>query len=109
MQPKETRMTVADIDRLKAMFADDDDNLKVLRKVFFPEKDDMNPIGMNFDMWSKLDLSGLSPDQALIVVQANKMLVEHVEQCLRMIKTLAGTKQETAEETLKRLTKDSAK
>ena len=102
-------MTTDDIAKLKAMFAGNDDNLKVLRKVFYPEKEVANPIGVNFDLWSKLDLTGLSPEQAVTVVYANKMMVSHVETCLQMIKTLAGSTDETPEETLKRLTADSSK
>jgi len=109
MPNKETRMTDHDFALLKSMFAGKDENLKVLRKVFYPEKEDMNPIGMNFDMWSKLDLSGQSPEEQIITVRANSMLVHHVESCLQIIKTLAGSEEETPEETKARLQKDSAK
>lgn len=102
-------MSVDDVATLKAMFAGNDENLKVLRKVFFPELEAENPIGINFDLWSKLDLSGLSPEAKVIRVEAHALLVQHVETCLQMIKTLAGWEQETPEQTMKRLTKASAK
>lgn len=109
MPNKETRLNDEDFARIKSLFAENDENLKVLRKVFYPELDASNPIGMNFDLWTKLDLTGLSPEQALIRVQANQMMVAHVEACLSMLKTIAGKKDETPEETKSRLIKDSSK
>lgn len=109
MPNKETRMTDDDFARIKGMFADNDDNLKVLRKIFYPEVSVDNPVGMNFDLWTKLDLSNLSTEQKLIKVEANQMLVAHIEACLQMLKTIAGTKKETPEETKKRLLQSSAK
>lgn len=105
----ETRMSDADFAMAKALFADNDDALKFLRKIFFPELAHGNPVGINFDLWSKLDLNGLQPDQKLIKVEAHQMLVNHIEACLGILKTLAGTKNETADETKTRLTKDSSK
>jgi hypothetical protein len=102
-------MTVEDMASLKAMFADNDEGIKALRKLFYPEVSMENPIGMNFDLWTQLDLSNLTNDQKVIKIEARQMLVQHVEGVLNMIRTLAGTKSETAEETLKRLQKDSAK
>lgn len=106
---KETRMNEADVARLKAMFADNEDNLKVLRKLFYPELCVENPLGMNFDLWSTTDLSGLSVEQAHVMIEARKMMINHVEGVLRMMQTLAGKKDESPEDTLKRLMKDSAK
>lgn len=109
MPNKETRITDADFAAIKSMFAGNPDNLKVLRKIFYPELTDSNPIGMNFDLWSKLDLSGLSADQKLIKVEANQMMIAHVEACLSMLQTLAGKEEETPEQTKKRLMQDSTK
>jgi hypothetical protein len=109
MPNKETRMTDDDFARIKGMFADNDGNLKVLRKIFFPELSDTNPVGMNFDLWTKLDLTGLSPEQKVIKVEANQMMVAHIEACLSMLKTLAGSKDETPEQTRKKLIQNSSK
>lgn len=102
-------MTPEDVAAFKGMFADNKDGLKALRKIFLPELSTGNPINMNFDLWSKLDLTGLDAEQKLIKVEANQMLISHVEQCLGMINVLAGSKDETAEETLERLMMDSTK
>lgn len=103
------RMTPEDVAAFKAMFADNKGGLKALRKIFLPELSTDNPLNMNFDLWSKLDLSGLSGEQKLVKVEANQMLIAHIEACLGMINVLAGSKDETAEETLERLMKDSTK
>lgn len=105
----DTRMSDADFATAKAMFADNDEGLKFLRKIFYPEVGYDNPVGINFDLWSKLDLSGLQPEQKVIKVEAHQMLINHIEACLGIIKTIAGTKVETAEATRERLVKDSSK
>ena len=105
----ETRMSDADFATAKAMFSDNDEGLKFLRKIFYPEVDVTNPIGINFDLWTKLDLNGLTPEQKIIKVEANQMLIAHIEACLSIIKTIAGTKEESANQTRERLTKDSSK
>jgi len=109
MPNKESRMTDADFATIKAMFAENDDALKLMRKIFLPELSDANPIGMNFDLWTKLDLSGLSQEQKIIKVEAHQLLVSHVEACLQMLRTIAGWKEETPEQTKRRLIKDSTK
>lgn len=109
MPNKESRLTNEDMALIKALFAENDANLKLLRKIFYPEKDDMNPIGMNFDLWTKLDLTGLSNEQMVIVVKAYQMMVSHIESCLFMLKDLAGRKDETPEQTMKRLMQNSSK
>lgn len=102
-------MTDEDFALIKAMFANNDANLKVLRKVFYPELSADSPIGINFDLWSQTDFTGMSPEQMVITVQARQMFIKHTEQVLNMLRTIAGSKDETPEETKKRLIQDSAK
>lgn len=47
--------------------------------------------------------------QALVEMSARNTIVDHIEWQLGLLKTLAGTKKETAEEIKKRLEQDSAK
>lgn len=105
------RMTPEDVAAFKAMFADNKQGLKSLRKIFLPELDSANPIGMNFNLWhsSQLDISELPTDQKLIKIEARQQLMHHIESCLGMINVLAGSSDETPEETLARLTQDSSK
>lgn len=106
---KTARMTTEDIAVLKAMFEDREGAVEVIRKIFFPELTADNPLQLNQDMWSQVNLTELAPEQALIQVQAQQKLIRHVEGALAVIKTLVGKKEESAEQVLARLQKDSAK
>lgn len=103
------RMTLEDVTLLKAMFAERDGAVEVIRKIFYPELTADAPLHGNKDMFFDLDLSGMSPDQKVIAVEARQMLIKHVEGSLSVIKALVGQSGETAEQTLARLKKDSAK
>lgn len=103
------RMTSTDIAVLKAMFEERDGAVEVIRKIFYPELTVDNPIQLNRDMFFDLQLDGMSPDQKVIAVEAHQKLVRHVEGCLAVIKQLIGKKNETPEQVLERLRKDSAK
>lgn len=107
----ETRITTEDIALIKAMFADNDPALKVIRKIFSPTISAADPIGKTGDLWSPmfLDLTDKNPEAALIEIKAHQKFVSYIEGGLRNLKMLAGRKDETAEATLRRLTKDSAK
>jgi hypothetical protein len=103
------RMTEEDIAVLKAMFEDREGAVEVIRKIFYPELTADNPLQMNQDMWSQEPLTELAPEQALIQIQARQKLIKHVEGALSVIKVLVGEKNESPEQVLARLTKDSAK
>lgn len=107
---KNARMTEQDIAVLKAMFEDREGAVEVIRKIFFPELTADSPININGDMWSRLQLtSDMTPESKVIAVEAHQKLVQHVESCLQIIKVLVGKKDESPEQILARLTKDSAK
>jgi hypothetical protein len=107
---KNARMTPQDITVLKAMFEEREGAVEVIRKIFFPELTADNPIFANKDMWSNsLSLDGLSPEQAVIEIKAHQKLINHVEGCLSIVKQLIGEKNETAEQVLERLQKNSSK
>ncbi len=107
----DTRITTDDVAAIKSMFAGNDKNLKVIRKVFSPTISENDPIGKTSDLWSPmfLDLVEKNAEQALIEIKAHQKFVSYVEGGLRNLKMLAGKPEESAEETLRRLTKDSAK
>lgn len=103
------RMSPEEIAVLKAMFEEREGAVEVIRKIFYPELTADNPIHLNRDMFSTLDLHGMTPEQKVIAVEAHQKLVNHVEGCLAVIKTLLGDKSETPEEVLARLQRDSTK
>ncbi|MFA6314975.1 MAG: hypothetical protein WC648_01215 [Candidatus Paceibacterota bacterium] len=126
---------------------------KLMRKQFLPELQNDLPIGQAIDLWMTIDLKDKAPEQARYIVIARKLLIEMVEQSLKLlenpdlvpvdltewqikeeapdlvgtsliarntfishtdqqlavIRTLAGQKLETVEETKKRLLQDSSK
>lgn len=102
-------MTADDVAVLKAMFEDREGAVEVLRKIFYPELTADNPLQLNSDMYTQLQITEMSPEQALLAVTARQQLVRHVEGSLQVIKLLVGEKGETPEQALNRLRKDSAK
>lgn len=105
----ESRMTTDDIAVLKAMFEGREGAVEAIRKIFYPELTKDNPIQLNNDLYTQLQINEMTPEQALIAVTARQQLVRHVEGCFAVIKQLVGTPGESAEQVLKRLQKNSAK
>lgn len=102
-------MSTDDIAVLKAMFEDREGAVEALRKIFYPELAAGNPIQLNNDFMTQLQISELAPEAALLAVTARQQLVRHIEGSFQVIKALIGQKGETPEQTLARLQKDSAK
>lgn len=105
----EMRITDKDIFLIKSAFADNDELLKVIRKVFLPELDPEAPIGQQIDLYMTVKVEDMDPETALINIKARNMLIGHLEMCLGQLKVLAGRKGETIAETKERLKKDSSK
>lgn len=109
MSKQEMRISDTELEIIKNTFADRDDLLKVLRKIFFPEILADAPVGQNIDLWMTLKIEDMTPEQALINIKARNTVIQHVEGCLMQIKMLAGQKSESVTETKERLKKDSSK
>lgn len=184
MAEQKMRFTDSELQTIKAVFADREDLLKLLRKVFqfvtltdeeqalvksafqpetikvlrksfLPEIDVDAPINQVVDLWMTVDIKDKDTAQALITLRAREelialledgidrlkdpkgvfksvakfklsktddnidkdvanliarnTLITHIEQQLYQIKLLAGTKEETVEETKTRLLKNSSK
>jgi hypothetical protein len=109
MNGGQMRITDEEFATIKSLYADNEAAIKMLRKIFLPEVEPNAPLGQNIDLWMTLDLGDQSPEQAIINLKARNLLIQHVEQRLMQLKTLAGTKTETVEETKKKLIKDSSK
>ncbi len=106
---QEMRISDSDLSILKNTFAENDELLKVLRKIFLPEISASSPIGQNIDLWMTLKIEDMSPEQAMVKILARNTLIQHLEQCLSQIKILAGQKEETVEQTKANLLKNSNK
>lgn len=104
------RITETDLQALKGMFIGREGAVEVIRKIFFPELMSDAPLYQNQDMWTyNFSLADMTPEQKVIAVEARAQLIKHVEGSLSVIKALVGTKEESAEEALNRIKKDSAK
>jgi len=106
---KEMRITDEELQLIKSLYAENNEALKLLRKVFLPEVNSKAPLGQNFDLWMTLKVDDLTPEEALINLKARNFVIGHVEQCLMQLALLAGQKTESVEETKKKLQQNSSK
>ena len=176
VEQPQMRYSTEELSLLKATFAERDDLLKAIRKVFLqmelteqedvmirgamkdnvvdllrrfflPELEGDDAVGNGVDLWMTIKIDDKEPEQAKPHMDARELLINymeqqseelsgsargeivfknlirkgfvslvarntiimHVQQQLMQIKLLAGTKEETPEETIKRLHQDSSK
>jgi hypothetical protein len=106
---KPMRITDEELAVIKGLFADNEEALKVMRKIFLPEIDYSAPLGQLVDMWIPVEVDDVTPEQAIVNIKARKTLIIHIESCLMQLRNLAGKKEESVEATKKKLQQDSAK
>lgn len=106
---KPMRITDEELAVIKGLFADNEEALKVMRKIFLPEIDYSAPLGQLVDMWIPVEIDDVTPEQALVNIKARKTLIIHVESCLMQLRNLAGKKDDSVEATKKKLQQDSSK
>jgi hypothetical protein len=106
---KEMRISSEEMATIKALYSDNPQALKVLRKIFLPEVTADAPIGQNFDLWMTMKIEDLDPEQVISNIKARNTLIQHVESCLMQLSLLAGQKEETVEQTKARLAANSTK
>ncbi len=102
------RITPQEMSILQGTFKDNEALLRLMRKLFLPELDPTVPLGQNMDLWMTLKVEDLPPEQAIINIKARNSLIQHLDQVLQMIKVLAE-RDETPEDAIMRLKKDSSK
>lgn len=95
---KEMRITEEEIALLKSTFRDNERLLKVLRKIFLPEIQSDAPLGQNIDLWMTVPVKDYTPEQVMINMLARNQLIQHLENSLIQINTLANTDAKTPEE-----------
>lgn len=109
MNGKQMRFSTEELAQIKALYSNNEEALKLLRKVFLPEISPNAPLGQNIDLWMTFKVEDLSAEEALINLKARNTLISHLEACLLQLSLLAGAKDETPEQTLERLKKNSTK
>lgn len=108
MNSDDMRITPEEKKSIEDTFGGNDRLLKLLRKIFLPAYDPNAPIGQTVDLWSMKDITGMAPEEAKIYFLTRQQLILHVEAQLMQLKVLAK-KEETVEDVMKRMQKDSSK
>lgn len=109
MDNKQKRFTDKELDLIKGIFKNNEDALKVLRKVFLPTYDFNAPLGQVVDLWMTIPPTEVTPEYAYINWKARNQLINHIEQMLIQLQVLANEKEETEDEKKARLEKNSTK
>lgn len=103
------RFSDRELKLVQATFKDNEELLKLLRKVFLPVIDPAAPLGQVIDLWMTANYDQLDPEQIAIEVKARQKLILHIEQRLLELQGLSNMKLETEEEKAIREKKDSSK
>lgn len=103
------RITPQELETIRATFKDNEDLLKLMRKIFLPEQDPTVPLGQSIDLWMTIKVDEMTTEQALINLKARNSLIMHIEQQLLVLRSLAEKEDETPEEAVTRLKQDSTR
>jgi hypothetical protein len=99
----------AELSLIKNTFKDNEDLLKLMRKVFLPEFDPKAPLGQTIDLWMNLNLKEMSPEHAHINILARNQMISHLENQLLVLNALANFEKESDEVIAERNAKNSTK
>ncbi len=103
------RITPTEMSILKNTFKGQEELVRLMRKLFLPELEPFTPLGQNIDLWMTVKIDGMPMEEAIINIKARNSLIQHLDQVLMTIKTLAEQADETPEEAKERMKKDSSK
>ena len=109
VETKFKRLSDEELQWIKATFSSNEQGLITLRKILLQTAESETPIGYYRDSWSGVDLKGLSSEQQVLAVGAHQIAMGNIEAALFQVKNIAGTEDESVEEMMKRLDKNSAK
>jgi hypothetical protein len=103
------RITDTDKSLIRNTFKGRDDLLKLMRKFFLPEITEDTPIGQIIDLWMTIKIEDMTPEEAVINLKARNSLIQHIEQRLVELQVLSASGEDTPEESLTKLRKNSSK
>jgi len=106
---RQMRITESEIELIKKTFKDNEQLLKLLRKIFLPELDPTAPLGENIDLWLSVPVKQLPHEDAVIQIMARNELINHIEMQLMVLDNLANTEAKSLAEIQENMRKDSAK
>lgn len=103
------RITPTELSLIRNTFKGNEELLRMMRKIFLPELDPYTPLGQNIDLWMTIKVEDMTPEQAVINLKARNTLIQHLDQQLLVLKTLAESDEETPEQAVTRMKKNSSK
>jgi len=106
---KQMRFSKEELAIIKGLFHDNEDALKLMRKVFLPEIDPTAPIGQMIDIYRTIQTDGKMPQEVVIALESRNFVIAHIDSMLQNLQILAGMTDETDKEKASRLAKDSSK
>lgn len=102
-------LKVKGVDEMAPLFEAKQVEIDYLTQQLKVLKDVEKPVPILIKLDDLADLNGKSPEQRFIDTTARNFLLGYIDPMLTHLKTLAGQKKETLEETKKRLERDSNK
>jgi len=106
---RQMRFSDSELSYMRNTFKNNDELLKLLRKVFLPELDPTAPLGQMVDLWGSIPVKELSPEAAHINILARQTLISHLDQCIMQLQVLANQEETTPEDRKEKARKDSSK
>lgn len=103
------RISDDEIKLIKALFANNEPALKLLRKMFLPELDPQAPIGQMIDLYRTIKTEERDPMAIAVDLTARNMLISHVDNVLMQFNSISKMKELTPEEAVAKAKEDSAK
>lgn len=102
------RITPEEIALIKSTFGNNENLLKLMRKMFLPELDPTAPIGQMIDLWLTIPTKDVSMEQAYNNLVARNMLISHVDQVLMQLWLIGKMEEESPAEAKAKLVADSS-
>lgn len=103
------RITKEDKQLLRQAFRGNDALMKVMIKMFLPTGFDPDlPVEYISDIWGDRDFAAIPNDEVKAIVLARQDLIKYVRGTLSQIKLYANTVEETADDVMKRIQKNSS-
>jgi len=94
---------------IKGLFNDNEEALKLMRKVFLPELDPKAPLGQMIDIYRTIQTEGKMMQDVVVAIESRNFVIAHVDMQLQQLQILAGMEDETPKQRTEREAKNSTK
>lgn len=103
------RITPEEQQLIRAVFKDNENLLRLMRKMFLPELDPTAPLGQMIDLWMTVKIAEMTPEMAYVNLLARNTLISHLDQTLMQLSIISKMEPITPEEAVAKVKADSAK